>query len=203
MHSAAFRWTAVAVPRGERRADLLVCNLADTSLAPVRRMMRSFARDCEHTLLGNLRIGIGSVVPLEQAAQATVTADLVLQALRGRGASGVATGEEMWASVGLLRLAAHIRELSLPSHPLQRLQQADAKHRGDLVPTLEAYLECLGDVAAAGKRLNVHTNTVRYRLRRITAVGGLDLDDPDQRLLVWLQLRTGLGRRSAPGAKSN
>jgi PucR C-terminal helix-turn-helix domain len=203
LHSAAFRWTAAAVPRGERRTDLLVCNLADTSLAPVHRMMETFARDCEHTLLGSLRIGIGPVVPLDQAAQAAVTADLVLQALRRRAASGVATGEEMWASVGLIRLSARIQEHSLPSQPLQRLQDADAKHRSDLVSTLEAYLECLGDVAVAGKRLNVHTNTVRYRLRRIKEVGGLDLDDPDQRLLIWLQLRTGLGQRSTPGAKSN
>jgi hypothetical protein len=203
LHSAAFRWTAAAVPKGERRADLLVCNLAGTALAPVRRMMESFFRDCEHTLLGSLRIGIGPVVPLQQAAQAAVTADLVLQALRGRAAAGVATGDEMWASVGLLRLSARVEELSLPGQPLPRLQQAEAEHRGGLVPTLEAYLECLGDVASAGKRLNVHTNTVRYRLRRIKEVGGLDLDDPDQRLLVWLQLRTGLGRRSTAGPMSN
>ena len=51
-----------------------------------------------------------------------------------------------------------------------------------------AWLDAMGDVRAAAQRLTVHPNTLRYRLRRATAVGGLQLDDPRSRLMHHLQL---------------
>ena len=38
-------------------------------------------------------------------------------------------------------------------------------------------------------RLFVHPNTLRYRLRRLEEVSGLDLADPEQRFAAMLQLR--------------
>jgi DNA-binding PucR family transcriptional regulator len=35
----------------------------------------------------------------------------------------------------------------------------------------------------------VHPNTCRYRLARAEQLFGLALADPDERLLLWLQLR--------------
>jgi DNA-binding PucR family transcriptional regulator len=37
--------------------------------------------------------------------------------------------------------------------------------------------------------MNLHVNTVRYRLRRAAEVTGLDMEDADQRLLTELQIR--------------
>jgi DNA-binding PucR family transcriptional regulator len=37
------------------------------------------------------------------------------------------------------------------------------------------------------------SNTCRYRLARAEQIAGLTLGDPDERLLLWLQLRFGLG----------
>jgi DNA-binding PucR family transcriptional regulator len=49
-------------------------------------------------------------------------------------------------------------------------------------------------VPVAAERLHVHRNTFRYRLRRIEELAGIDLDDPDERLVAELQLRwLGLG----------
>jgi DNA-binding PucR family transcriptional regulator len=39
-------------------------------------------------------------------------------------------------------------------------------------------------------RLHVHNNTVRYRLGRLSKDFDLDLDDPQQRLWLWLRLTT-------------
>jgi hypothetical protein len=44
----------------------------------------------------------------------------------------------------------------------------------DLVTTLAAFLEGGGSIEATARQLYVHTNTVRYRLRRIAEVTGLD-----------------------------
>jgi DNA-binding PucR family transcriptional regulator len=37
--------------------------------------------------------------------------------------------------------------------------------------------------------LNIHPNTVRYRVRRAADVSGVDFEDPAQRILTQLQLR--------------
>jgi DNA-binding PucR family transcriptional regulator len=58
-----------------------------------------------------------------------------------------------------------------------------------LAETLRAYLDSFGDIAAAAQRLQVHPNTVRYRVRRIEKLLSIPLTDPDVRLLFSLGLR--------------
>ena len=50
----------------------------------------------------------------------------------------------------------------------------------------------------AAKRVFVHPNTFRYRLRRLTEISGLDLDDPLERLVAELQLRISMLTPRAP-----
>lgn len=71
---------------------------------------------------------------------------------------------------------------------LAALRAHDAAHGSDYVATLAACLDSLGNVATSSERLGVHVNTFRYRLRRLVNVAGLDLDDPDQRLVCALEL---------------
>ncbi|MFI0469132.1 PucR family transcriptional regulator [Saccharopolyspora sp. 5N102] len=54
----------------------------------------------------------------------------------------------------------------------------DVDHNSQLVDTLSAYLDAFGDVAKTAQAMHVHPNTLRYRLRRITEVSGLDLSNP-------------------------
>ncbi|HEY3466832.1 MAG TPA: helix-turn-helix domain-containing protein, partial [Amycolatopsis sp.] len=56
------------------------------------------------------------------------------------------------------------------------------------VATLTAWLHAQGDPAAAGKRLGVHENTVRYRLRKMTELTTLDLRDGSKRLALTIEL---------------
>ena len=58
-----------------------------------------------------------------------------------------------------------------------------------LAETLRAYLDSFGDVGAAARALQVHPNTVRYRVRRIEQLVSASLSDPDVRLLFSLGLR--------------
>lgn len=58
-----------------------------------------------------------------------------------------------------------------------------------LAETLHAYLDCFGDIAAAASWLQVHPNTVRYRVRRIEQLLSTSLADPDVRLVFSLSLR--------------
>jgi DNA-binding PucR family transcriptional regulator len=81
-------------------------------------------------------------------------------------------------------------DLRLPG--LERLRAEDARRTGGarLVPTLRTYLETGGAVPATAQGLGLHPTTVRYRLTRIIALSGLDLDDPTTRMACALLLRT-------------
>ena len=69
------------------------------------------------------------------------------------------------------------------------LAQRDEESGSDLTRSLRAYLDHFGDVRAAATALHVHPNTLRYRIRRIQELTGMDLDDPATRLVVALTLR--------------
>jgi DNA-binding PucR family transcriptional regulator len=61
-----------------------------------------------------------------------------------------------------------------------------------LLETLTAYLDTSGSIEATGRRLFVHSNTVRYRLRRIAEV--TNLSPADARDAYTLRLALTLGR---------
>lgn len=58
-----------------------------------------------------------------------------------------------------------------------------------VVDALVAYLRYRGQWEQAARALEVHRNTLRYRVARARAVLGLDLDDPDVAAQTWLALR--------------
>ncbi|EUA91396.1 pucR C-terminal helix-turn-helix domain protein [Mycobacterium ulcerans str. Harvey] len=47
-----------------------------------------------------------------------------------------------------------------------------------LIETLDAYLDCGGAIEACARKLFVHPNTIRYRLKRITDFTGRDPTQP-------------------------
>lgn len=65
----------------------------------------------------------------------------------------------------------------------------DRRHHTELTKTLFQYLECGGNYAAASDALVIHRSTLRYRLRRIRDVGGIDLHDVDSRLNLHVATR--------------
>jgi DNA-binding PucR family transcriptional regulator len=58
-----------------------------------------------------------------------------------------------------------------------------------LIDTLEAVVAEGWNLRAAARRLNLHTNTLHYRLGRVQDVCGRDLDDPTTRLALAVALR--------------
>ena len=61
----------------------------------------------------------------------------------------------------------------------------------DLLGTAEALLEAGGSVEAAARTLYLHANTVRYRVRKICDLVGLDLLSPRDAVTVGMALRAG------------
>jgi purine catabolism regulator len=110
-----------------------------------------------------------------------------------------------YADLGLFRiLLAAAREPSLRPEleafhesTLGKLLAYDRERGSELVPTLEAFLATLGAPLATAERLHVHRNTLLYRLTRIEALAGLDLRDPEARLMLHLALRIGQANQVA------
>jgi sugar diacid utilization regulator len=73
--------------------------------------------------------------------------------------------------------------------PLERLGQPRAE---TAIRTLATFLDEQGSVHRTAQRLHLHRNAVTYRMRRITGLLGVDLDDPDQRLALQLACRARL-----------
>ncbi|MDI3313712.1 MAG: PucR family transcriptional regulator [Mycobacterium sp.] len=64
-----------------------------------------------------------------------------------------------------------------------------------LIETLDAYLDCGGAIEACARKLFVHPNTVRYRLKRITDFTGRDPTQPRDAYI--LRVATTVGHLSA------
>lgn len=63
-------------------------------------------------------------------------------------------------------------------HPaLRLLREYDNANNTELYTTLRTYLECNLNQSAAAKALFIHRNSLLYRLKRITQITGLDLND--------------------------
>jgi len=93
-------------------------------------------------------------------------------------------------------LGAYTFVLGRPTFELRRFcarvlgPLAEAEHR-DLMLTLEEFLRSHGSLNEVARRMFLHRNTVRMRLRRIRELTGADLNDHDERLSLQLAL---LGR---------
>jgi len=189
----SFRWHLSSVLAGDRLLALLPELTGDRVPleAGIRRLAAGVAGDAEQAGFV-VRVACGRVVPsLREAASSTSSVDEVLQCLAREPRRGrVASYEEVRASVSLEHALAALGPVSrLWEGPVARIVHHDAQHGTDYGETLRVWLDRFGDTTAAALELNVHRNTLRYRLQRIADLSGLRLDDPEERLMASLHLR--------------
>ncbi|SCF68036.1 PucR C-terminal helix-turn-helix domain-containing protein [Streptomyces sp. MnatMP-M27] len=148
-------------------------------------------------------IAVGPVVAdTTGLARARSATDRILRVLHSKERTSeavVADLEDVYVESLLLEMRDIIdARADTVGGPITHLQAYDATHGGNLLRTLEAWLESHGDVRKAAAGVHVHPNTFRYRLKRLGEVSGLDLDDPDSRFAAMLQLRL-IGKRYVSG----
>lgn len=140
----------------------------------------------------------GETGDLDELATLRAEVDAVAAAaLIDDRAPAVATVADVHTRLLLDRVGEQlVRDPRLRHPEIQRMTDHDAERGTDYGPTVLAWLEASTDIGSAATRLQVHPNTLRYRLRRIEEKFGLDLSDPESRLSAWLQLRLVTARRS-------
>ncbi|MFF4585310.1 PucR family transcriptional regulator [Streptomyces sp. NPDC001388] len=186
---------------GDRLALLLA---GEGAAADHERAVRAVVRDLDAAVSSlpdaAVWLGVGPVVVPEEAAWSHERAGLVVRALREREARALAAGRPrparsadaagVGASLEVLRLLDAVRPVwESGAGPVHDLVRADLAAGGELVRTLAVWFETGHDVTEAAHRLLVHPNTLRYRLGRVRERYGVDLDDPDSRLLLALAVR--------------
>ena len=200
LYCEAFRRRAASVSIGSTVYAVLPVPTSMTTGRLVE-LAQKIVEHAESTLRTPLLAAVGSTVPgAHEIPRARAEADRVLRVLSMHpGERVVATIADVGSGAILLELHEVARE-----HPdimrgrLQAVAEHDAKHRTGYVETLGAYLDAFGDIRDAAERIGVHPNTFRYRLRRLIELFDIKLDDPDDRLVLGLQLR--LLRWAAPDA---
>jgi purine catabolism regulator len=95
------------------------------------------------------------------------------------------------------RSLSHLRRFH--AEILGPLVEHDTRKQSDLIRTLEGFFNANGNLAKAAENLDVHRNTLVYRLERIAELTDLDLDDADNRLILHLALKIERVLATIPG----
>lgn len=75
------------------------------------------------------------------------------------------------------------------NYSLAKLNEYDLRHNSTLVETLEVFLDSDNNINDAAKVLNVHINTLSYRLKRISEIGDINLKDTNQKITLYLDIK--------------
>ncbi|MFJ6571168.1 PucR family transcriptional regulator [Streptomyces sp. NPDC091292] len=171
---------------GDSEAEEETGLLADTLLRSVRGPLTAGLADD-----GRLTIGVSAAVHSAEGLRGALE-----EARHARRVAAARPGRV--CAAGHHELASHV--LLLPFVPddvrraftarlLDPLRAYDRRHRAELIPTLEAFLDCDGSWTRCAARLHLHVNTLRYRVGRIEQLTGRDLSRLEDKLDFFLALR--------------
>jgi purine catabolism regulator len=149
--------------------------------------------------------GAGRAVPAGRAREAFHEARCALEACelgaspsqangaRGGHASGGTAAVATYRDLGSFQLLLSLQDSDalrlFCESLLGPLESREGHYGGELVRSLEAYIECNGQWEAAARRLYCHRHTLRYRIRKIEELTGRNLGSARDRIEFWLALR--------------
>jgi PucR family transcriptional regulator, purine catabolism regulatory protein len=142
--------------------------------------------------------GVGRAVAAGRAREAYHEARCALEAraLGATAANGSANGVARVATyrdLGSFQLLLSLQDsdaLALFCESLLGpIENGEGHYGGELMRSLEAFIECNGQWEAAARRLYCHRHTLRYRIRKVEELTGRDLASARDRIEFWLALR--------------
>jgi hypothetical protein len=160
--------------------------LADTLLGAVREPL-SAGLDGDGRLTLGVSAAVHSAEGLRGALEEARHARRVAAARPGRVCA--AGHQELASHVLLLPFVPDDVRRAFTARLLDPLRDYDRRHRAELIPTLEAFLESDGSWTRCAGRLHLHVNTLRYRVGRIEQLTGRDLSRLEDKLDFFLALR--------------
>lgn len=159
---------------------------ADALLSSVRGPLSAGLADDGRLTLG-VSAAVHSAEGLRGALEEARHARRVAAARPGRVCA--AGHHELASHVLLLPFVPDDVRRAFTARLLDPLRDYDRRHRAELIPTLEAFLDCDGSWTRCAGRLHLHVNTLRYRVGRIEQLTGRDLSRLEDKLDFFLALR--------------
>ncbi|QES57329.1 hypothetical protein DEJ51_26710 [Streptomyces venezuelae] len=159
---------------------------ADELLAAVRDPLAAGLADDGRLTLG-VSAAVHSAEGLRGALEEARHARRVAAARPGRVCA--AGHHELASHVLLLPFVPDDVRRAFTARLLDPLRDYDRRHRAELIPTLEAFLDCDGSWTRCATRLHLHVNTLRYRVGRIEQLTARDLSRLEDKLDFFLALR--------------
>jgi len=164
-------------------AGVHVLLAADASLEP-----GDVATDLSARAKAQIKAGFSSEVPVGDIARGLREARYALQVCRleQRDAAG-------FGDLGTYRLLLSMAEpdalRAFADSLLAPLDAYDRDHGGELIPSLQSFLEHNARWETAAAELFVHRHTLRYRMRKVEELTGRKLSSSFDRMEFWLALR--------------
>jgi sugar diacid utilization regulator len=165
-----------------------------------RRLAHAVAHELQAALhgftfaVGHSRVAQGPPDLYRAGNEALLAANVAVPAAAGepRGAAAPVLAFEATGAYRLLLPAMSEDPGELQrfyAETVEPLVAYDDQYETDLVQTLEAFLDCDGNVANTAQRLFTHRHTIRYRLERVRDLCGLDVSSTDGREKLGLGLK--------------
>jgi sugar diacid utilization regulator len=140
------------------------------------------------------RAGVGSPHegPTGLRASAAEARGTLLAARAARRPAGVAAHDAVGVQRMLMEWYSSDTARASVRDQLAPLEKLGPGRAETAIETLAAYLDEQGSIVKTAQKLHLHRNAVTNRLRGITELLEIDLDDPDQRLALQLACRARL-----------
>jgi purine catabolism regulator len=143
--------------------------------------------------------GAGRAVAVGRAREAYHEARCALEArelgahANGRNGHGQDSAVATYRDLGSFQLLLSLQDSDalrlFCESLLGPIEHGEGHYGGELMRSLEAFIECNGQWEAAARRLYCHRHTLRYRIRKIEELTGRNLGSARDRIEFWLALR--------------
>ena len=179
----------LVAPHAAGRRDLL-CAVVDASEAdPVE--VAAVARKVLEAAHGTTRAAASRAAPTEHVRNSFHEARCALEAtgFANGAAPEVASHRDLGAFTLLLSVQDGEALRLYCDSVLGPIEESDERYAGELLRSLEAFIERNGHWERAAGDCYCHRHTLRYRIRRVEELTGRDLSRANDRVEMWLALR--------------
>jgi Purine catabolism regulatory protein-like family/PucR C-terminal helix-turn-helix domain/GGDEF-like domain len=179
----------VVAPHSRGGRDLLCAIVDAEENDPVE--VATAAREALAAERGTVRAGASRPAPVGSLTRSFHEARCALEATAL--ANGEAPPVASWRDLGAFTLLLSLQDddaLRLYCDSvLGPIENGDAEYGGELLRSLEAFIEHNGQWERAARQVYCHRHTLRYRMRKVEELTGRDLSRAHDRIEFWLALR--------------
>jgi PucR C-terminal helix-turn-helix domain/GGDEF-like domain len=180
---------AVVAPHPAGRRELLCAVVDGAKGDPLE--LASKARVALEDVHGPTRAATSRSLPTERVRHSFHEARCALEATAF--ANGAAPDVASHSDLGAFTLLLSVQDgeaLRLYCESvLGPIEDSDERYAGELLRSLEAYIDRNGHWERAASDCYCHRHTLRYRIKRIEELTGRDLSRANDRVELWLALR--------------